>query len=302
MAEILVRLQTRTDIDLVQPDILQLSHAAETTVDYSRNSSVLDQLGIPLKWSTTLGAGIKIAVIDDGFDLAHEDFRQLKTGFSYDLHTQQLNAAPIYAKETHGTKIAGIIFADHSDVGISGIAPSAEFIAIRHTDTWTSKTLIGFHLARLAGADIINASWNSQWLLEPVADAITELAGRGRDGKGIAVVFAAGNNHMDIQPFSIEAALEPAIVVGALNRGGFKLPTSNFGNTVDMYVYGGQMRSTVPDDGYGNFAGTSLSAAIVSGTAALLLSENPQLTLVQLEEKLLQQKGIVRMPKKGIEN
>lgn len=298
LSEMMVRFQARSDIDLVQPDILQLSLQAEIQSNHAEITSALEQLGIPKLWKTTMGSGVKIAVIDDGFDLTHEDLQQLTTAFSYDLHRQQLNAFPAHADETHGTKIAGIVFAAHNNIGISGIAPQAELIAIRHVDTWTSKTLISFHLARLAGADIINASWNSQWLLEPVADAVTELTNHGRDGKGIAVVFAAGNDRMDIQPNSIEAALEPAIVVGALNRTGFKLHNSNFGGSVDMFVYGSQMRSTVPADTYDDFSGTSLSAAIVSGTAALLLSESPELTVAQLEEKLLHNNGILKTPKK----
>ncbi len=284
------------EIDLVQPDILQL----HTKAEQPRNKipPAMEPLNtiIPKHWEVTRGAGVKVAVIDDGFDLNHEDLRGLQTSFSYDLHERILEAPPAATIDTHGTKITGVIFAEHNDFGINGIAPQAELIALRHVDTWTSKTLISFHLARLAGADIVNASWHSQWLLEPIADAVTELAEYGRGKKGIAVVFAAGNQGKEILPLSTEAAIDSAIVVGGLNRHRQKLPASNHGDSVDMFVYGGGLQTTTPGNQYGNFAGTSLSAAIISGTAALLLSENPDLTLQQLKKKLLAQNGIERVP------
>jgi len=292
LPDVIEYLQNIPGIDLVQPDILQLqTQSEEQTKKLALQSEPLRSV-IPAYWKATKGAGVKIAVIDDGFDLTHEDLFTVNTAFSYDLHQRTLQAEPTIKLDAHGTKIAGVIFAAHNDIGITGIAPEAELIAVRHVDTWTSKTLISFHLARLAGADIINASWHSQWLLQPIADAVTELAENGREGKGIAVVFAAGNQGKKILPFSTEAAIDQALVVGALNRRGQRLPNSNHGDSVDMFVYGGSLRTTLPDNEYGEFAGTSLSAAIVSGTAALLLSENPDLTLAQLQQRLLAQKGI----------
>lgn len=284
---------------LVQPDILQLKQAAQTKPKQHDHKFLrkakgeyvppvyIEQLSIEKLWQESKGRGVKIAVIDDGFDLSHADLRHVKPVFAYDLHSQTLDAQS-ENKEQHGSKVLGVIFANHRTNDIKGIAPRADLIALRHVDTWTSKTLISFNLAKLAEADIINASWHSQMLLEPVADVVNDLAQHGREGKGVAVVFAAGNQAKEILPLSIEGALEKALVVGASDNQGQLLPFSSYGDSVDAYLYGGNTITTGSKGEYIQFGGTSLSAAVASGYLALLLSKDPSLSLQDLNKQLVQ--------------
>jgi subtilisin family serine protease len=275
-------------ISLVQPDILQLrkKHAAEVPVQTP--PTYLTQLGIPELWPDTQGRGVRVAVIDDGFDLEHEEFKHLEVVFSYDTASRSQDVSPRGEGDSHGTKVAGTVFAAHNGVGIDGIAPQASLIAIRQPDTWTSDTLLSFYLSKLSQADIVNASWRSQWLLEPVADIVADLAQNGRRGKGSAVVFSAGNSGMELTGEDSEAQLQAAVVIGAANGQGQRTRFSNYGQSVDLYVYGKASPAVVPG-GYGRFSGTSLSAAVASGYFALLLSQAPSLTLHQLVA-LLQQR------------
>lgn len=206
--------------------------------------------------------------------------------FSYDVEMKALTSGPKYKIDIHGTKVAGIIFSAHNNMGINGIAPESELIALRQPNTWTSNTLLSFQLAKLAGASVINCSWHSQILLQPVAEVIDDLAINGRQGKGIAVVISAGNKGQLIMPNSTESAISSAIVVGANGSDYKRLTFSNYGQSVDLFTYGKGVKTTLTSGGYGVFAGTSLAAAIVSGISALLISQNPNLTLEQLIQRL----------------
>jgi subtilisin family serine protease len=314
LQEVMDSLSKKKSILLVQSDILQATEKSHESKEHNENPlskslkkpqnklqqqlnrekqlvnalpRYLNFIGVKELWEKTKGKGIKIAVIDDGFDLKHDEFKNTKLSFSYDATEQSLNSQPKESIDTHGTKIAGVIFANHDKKGVEGIAPEAELIAIRQPDTSTSKTLLSFQIANLSKADIINCSWNSPQLMQPIEDVVNDLAKNGREGKGTAVIFAAGNKGIEITTNSTEASIDSAIVVGASNLIGKKpLKFSNKGASVDLLSFGMPIQTTLPDNKYGTFAATSLAASITSGVCALLLSQNPELTLQQLQSEL----------------
>lgn len=290
------RLRDRPAVQLVQPDILQnISRTSfSSSEEYYRPVRVpnnlqpyLQALGIPALWKSTQGAGVRLAIIDDGIDFSHPALAAIETVFAFDMQSHQLSAVPIASIDTHGTKVAGVIFAAHNSTGLKGIAPEAQLIAIRQPDTWTSNTLLAFHLAMLADADVINCSWNSEYLLEPIADVVNDITTRGRNGKGSAVVFSAGNEGESLANKNTEANIAAAITVGATDATGIKLSSSNYGNEVDLAVFGSGVRSTAIHGKYHRFSGTSLSAAIVSGLSALLISANPAISLQELQVEIV---------------
>jgi len=287
---VLHRFEAWPHVVSVQPDLLQLNEKAHWPGDQHRNVNHTDyigKLGINALWQKTHGENVKIAIIDDGIDLEHEDLRGVNLVFAYDVDSGTLNPSPGTIFDHHGTKVAGIMFAQHNDMGIDGIAPNAGVIAIRHPDTWTSKSILSFYIAKLAGADVINCSWNTKYLLEPLADVIQDLTTGGRGGKGLVMVFAAGNQGLDLAKSQCEATLPRVIAVGAVDRWGVRLPSSNYGPNVDIFTYGTSI--LVPSRGpqkYTLFSGTSASSAIVSGVAALILSQNRAISLAEVHRGL----------------
>lgn len=249
----------------------------------------LAKLGVPELWKSSRGQGVRIAIIDDGIELQHPALKHVAKDFIYDLESQTNNITAMAMGAEHGTKVAGIIFANGDDSGlhrIQGLAPKATLIALRNPTTLTSNTLLSFQLSMLTNADIVNCSWNSYLLLQPIADAINELAEYGREGKGTAVIFSAGNEGRLLQEKSIEASLKKAIVVAASNVRGARLVKSNYGESIDLLVFGMRVQSTTPFNEYQYFAGTSLAAAITTGIAALFLSKQKDLSLEQLQAQL----------------
>lgn len=288
LEQILTRFSASPLVIAAQPDLLQIHDKSGLGASHREPTDYLGKLGIDTLWKKTKGKGVKIAIIDDGFDLNHEDLRGSALPFGYDLESGTLDPSPRTPLDTHGTEVAGIIFARHNGIGIDGIAPEAEFIAIRHPDTWTSRTILSFYLAKIAGADIINCSWKSRYLLEPIAEVVKDLTSKGRSGKGIALVFSAGNEGVALADHGSEATLPGVISVGAAGDDGKPLKFSNFGKRVNLYTFGRDILTTSRGaEKYTLFSGSSASAAIVSGTIALILSREPALELADIQQQLV---------------
>lgn len=284
LADLLNRFSASSLILLAQPDLLQIHDPAAHRQIPPEAGECLQELHLARMWEKSLGQGVKIAIIDDGFALDHEDLRGVNVAFGYDLVSRTLDPSPRSPLDVHGTQVAGIIFARHNGLGGNGIAPGADLIAIRHPDTWTSRTLLSFYLAKIAGADIINCSWKSRWLPEPLADIITDLIRTGRGGKGIVLVFAAGNEGIDLAGQGSEAVLPGVFAVGAVGPAGKRLKFSNFGGDVDLDACGENILTTHSGSvKYSRFSGTSAAAAVVSGTIALLLSRERNLSLAEIQ-------------------
>jgi subtilisin family serine protease len=238
-------------------------------INFKHFQNITKKYNLKETWKITKGKGVNIAIIDDGFNLKHEDLKGVSVLFSYDVDNKNLNSNPKVKLDTHGTQVAGVIFAQHNGIGIDGIAPEANLIAIRQTTNITSDTVLSFTVASKAGANIINCSWNSPLLLEPVYDVIKALS------KDIAIVVSAGNSHKKIEPFSTEASIEEVITVGATQN------YSNYGDILDFKIQSGIL-TTKENGGYGIFGGTSATAPIISGLLALQMAQNRDKSVKQI--------------------
>jgi len=267
------RFSKSEDVLYAYPDVIQHHHYASSKMPPKGGAYRFPEL-----WQETYGKGVKIAIIDDGFNLVHEDFEGVDVRFMYDVDHKRFDISSKSASD-HGTAVAGLVFAQHNGKGIDGIAPKSQLIALHQTTNRLSDTLLAFATAQLANADVVICSWNSPTLLEPVYDAIVEMARYGRDGKGAAMVFAAGNEGKPLTPLCIESAIPEVISVSATNA------LANQGDVIDFRLQTG-LRST-QGDGYGFFGGTSALAPIVGGVFALVFAKEPHLTLAQAHRKVI---------------
>lgn len=120
----------------------------------------------PAAWNTgARGQGVRVAVLDSGFDLNHPD---LKSNIDFAASRsfvpgEGLQFVPTPAKTfSHGTHVAGTIGAVDNNMGVIGIAPDAKLILVkvlRDTGSGSfSSILQGIVWASMQGADVINMS------------------------------------------------------------------------------------------------------------------------------------------------
>ena len=102
-------------------------------------------------------------------------------------------------------------------------------------------------------------------------------------------VFAAGNEAVKVNDFYFPAAFKfsNTITVGALKTKNEISWFSNFGDKVDVYVRGSDVRSAVPNNGVNTFSGTSMATPFVANLAAKVKMLCPSLSAKELKEVLL---------------
>ncbi|MFY9572396.1 MAG: S8 family serine peptidase, partial [Blastocatellia bacterium] len=226
----------------------------------------------------------------------------------------------------HGTQMAGIIAAEiNNNIGISGVCQS-KILPVRFYKrygpgpTQFSATVADASRALLysvaAGASIINASWTT--LLDPdlvpesAALALKDAVGATNDA-GVLLVCIAGNEGYDLDYSKIyptSYGLPNQIIVAASDfNDGIWRPIDNpfmiqtgFGpNSVNLAAPGVSVLTTQargncfictedtdPLKWYTRVNGTSVSAAFVSGTAALVKSKYPGDSGILLKRRILE--------------
>lgn len=130
----------------------------------------------------------------------------------------------------HGSKMQQTILQQY---------PDAAILSIKALDAQgqghVSSVCSALHYAMEAGANIINLSLYAYKTTEN--SAIAALI-REAVGQGIQVVGAAGNDSRPVR-YYVPGSIEEALIVGACDENGVKLPSSNYGETVDYNVYAG---------------------------------------------------------------
>jgi serine protease AprX len=305
----------------VTPDVsVNVQANPPSTGPHTPSDVFLQQTGATqLAAAGDTGGGVTVAVLDTGIDNLPDFSGRLVGGV--DL-TGENN--PFQDDYGHGTFVAGLIAGNgaSSSGQYSGEAPGADLVSIKVAGasgtTDLVKLILGLQWAvdhrSSYGIKVLNMSLGYQpttsTVLNPLDQAVQAVW-----GSGIAVVTSAGN----AGPFNgtiLSPGDDPLVItVGALDDmaspsvSGDEMtdfssagPTSPDGWVKPDLVTSGRSvvslaapGSTVYDAnpsarvGSANFvgSGTSFSAAITSGAAALVLADDPGLSPNQLKARLL---------------
>ncbi|ONK16067.1 S8 family serine peptidase [Streptomyces sp. MP131-18] len=256
---------------------------------------LIGQLGLHQSWDLSTGAGVTVGVVDSGVDATHPDLDgQVARGreFTTVLDEREFETSRPERQrdcEGHGTAVAGLIAARRTAGDrMAGVAPDARVYPVRiadGVDRATAGTLAAaIDDAVAAEVGVINLSFAVPVDHEPIRDAV----GRALD-RNVVVVAAMGNegNAGGGEAPMYPAAYDGVLAVAAVDADGTPLDSSNAGPWVDLAAIGEDLVVVSPGgEGYRLEAGTSMAAAQVSGTAALVRSRFPTLTAEEVAERL----------------
>lgn len=281
-----------------------------TGADGGKARADLDAL---VAWLTTQGSDeVVVAVLDTGVDFRHEDLKENmwfrpssvpaysddELGEFNDLNgfngTDQ-TSGPM-DDNGHGTHCAGIIGAEGDNgIGVAGINWKVRIMPLKFLGRGGSGSAsdaieaINYAVDRKkhgVNLRIISASWGSRMRSKALEDAI-----RAAGEAGILFVAAAGNdgsNNDRFPHYPSNYDLPNVISVAALDRTDKLASFSNFGaKSVHIAAPGKDILSTWLNDGYREASGTSMATPYVSGVAALIVANDPHITVAELRERLL---------------
>ena len=223
-------------------------------------------------------SNIIVGVIDTGVDYRHPDLKDnmwTRSGkHGYDFYE---NDDDPMDEQDHGTHCAGTIAGiGNNGIGVTGVSWNAQIMALRFLGpdgsgaTSDAVRCIDWGVAN--GAHILSNSWGGPDTSPELSEAVARA-----ERKGVLFIAAAGNtggtgNNNDQRP-SYPSSLRQVnvISVGAIDvkdqRGSF----SHYGKqSVDIGAPGVDILSTVRNNGYDSFSGTSMATPHVAGAAALV--------------------------------
>ncbi|WP_445302029.1 S8 family serine peptidase [Microcoleus sp. K1-B6] len=270
----------------------------------------------PEAWDTATGSSsVIVAVVDSGVDYNHEDLAANMwtnsgeiagngidddgNGYTDDVRGYDFanNDSDPMDDNGHGSHVAGTIGAvGNNNLGVAGVNHTVRIVPLKFISAGGTGSVANaaraIRYATDKGADVINYSAGGYRPsdFDPRSDVRYDAIADAHDA-GVLFVAAAGNdaNDNDTNPlYPASFDLPNVVSVAATNRNDGLWSSSNFGaTTVDLGAPGSSILSTVPGNNYAVYSGTSMAAPHVAGTAALLLAQDPTLSVTQLKNSIL---------------
>ncbi|HEX8400448.1 MAG TPA: S8 family peptidase [Allosphingosinicella sp.] len=268
--------------------------------EYSRSNGAVAANAISAYNAGGRGQGVKIAVLDSGINPNLPDFAGRIDPASADL----VASRGVTDTEGHGTAVAAVAAASRNGSQIQGVAFESTILSFnsadpnncdkddgcKHSDRAISQ---GIDLARTNGARVINISLGGEGAGFGVLQAVTRAT-----QAGIVIVVSAGNGGQEatgVNPDAFASQIANAgsglvIIAGAHDAGRAIAGFSNRAGTSQqayLAALGDRVRSFDHNGQAFMFSGTSFSAPVISGAAALLASAFPNLSGQQIVQILL---------------
>ena len=305
----------------VTPDLaVSVQSTPESTGPHTPSDAFLQETGATqLASQGDTGRGVTVAVVDTGVDNLPDFSGRLVGGV--DLTNGN---SPYQDSYGHGTFVAGLIAGNgaSSNGQYSGEAPGARLVSVKvagadgttHLGTLISGLQWAVDHRSSYGINVVNVSLGFQSSqstvnnpLDQAAEAvwnagITVVSSAGNAGPFNGTVLSPGDDPMVITVGALDDMATPSTAddemndfssVGPTNRDGWAKPdlVTSGRSVVSLAAPGSAIDNNYPSARIGsdNFvgSGTSFSAAIASGAAALVLADHPGLTPNQVKARLL---------------
>ncbi len=252
------------------------------TNNFTNGTWALFKINAQQAWDITTGStSIRVAVVDDAVQVTHPDLSANMLA-GRDVADGDNDPNPPNTNYSHGTHVAGIVSAaSNNGIGVASIGFNIKIVPIKATNNVNSITdgYEGVTWARTNGCDVINMSWGG-----PGASTTGQNIINAAYNAGITLVAAAGND--GDQTVNYPAAYTNVISVANTQQSDARAATSTYGSTIDISAPGSNIRSTVPNNTYAIYSGTSMASPLVAGLCGLILSVNPNFTPTQVRNCL----------------
>ncbi|MBC7406145.1 MAG: S8 family serine peptidase, partial [Candidatus Parcubacteria bacterium] len=237
-------------------------------------------------FDTAIGKpSVKIAVLDDGFDLNHPDLSGAYLP-GYDFGDNDNN--PDWggnANATHGTMVTGVIASKiNNGVGGVGTCPECKILPLKigrgaNAILASDAILNAIAWAINNQASIITMSFGAPFRSQALETTLNEAT-----NSGITSIAASGN--YGDRNYYYPASFESVISVASTNNRDVISSFSTYNDQVDIAAPGEAILTTAVGARYEAVDGTSFSSPMVAGVAGLIKSVNSLLTPAQIKSIL----------------
>ncbi|MYF94680.1 MAG: S8 family serine peptidase, partial [Holophagales bacterium] len=238
-----------------------------------------------------MGAGIGVAVVDDGLHEGHPDLIDNVDASRGHDYTQDGDGL-LHPFDSHGTAVAGIVAARDNSLGVRGVAPRATVYGYNLLQDLTDANEADAMTRNMATTGVSNNSWGFPFTFAPQSvsraweTAIETGIETGYGGKGVVYVWAVGNDApLSNANFDSYTNFYGVTAVCVVNDRGVRTAYSEQGANLWTCAPSGDSRrsrpptlTTVNYGRYEGFQGSSAATPTVSGVMALLRAENAALT------------------------
>lgn len=239
----------------------------------------LPKISAPQGWDVTTGdVSVIVGIADTGVDCNHPDLAA-KCVQGWNFYNNNSDTTDVYG---HGTKVAGVATAiTNNTAGVAGVCWNCKIMPLRisGTDGYASYSAGASAITYAAdrGVRVVNISYQMS------ESSTVRNAAQYMTNKGGVVTISAGN-----QGTVITTSDNPYVLtVSGTDSNDNKYSWSNSGKIIDIAAPGCTY-TTLRGGGYGSACGTSFSAPMTAGLAAVLISKNPSLTGNQTQDAVKQ--------------
>ena len=262
----------------------------------------------------TGSSNIYVAILDTGISYTHED---LAANFESHTYSKNFTSTSSYEDSNgHGSHVSGTIAGvGNNGIGVAGINWQAKLIALKVLDnngegyfSWTIDALN--YLCNILDAHpeinlaSVNLSLGGYMSASPQSmknnnDPIWAAFKAFSDKNRAVICVAAGNENVKVGEYTSQGGyaypgsfigIDNMIVVAAADNN-TSYSRSSFSNYsteyVDVAAPGKSIYSTIPNNSYANYSGTSMATPHAAGAAALLRSIFPNTTAREIKSAII---------------